>query len=672
MQMPPLSIRAAVSSFNDEDRTVELIFTTGAPVERFDWMTGKRYLETLSLEPGHVRLERLNDGGPLLDAHSAWSVSDQLGTVVPGSVTLSKKEARATVRFSRREAVDGIWQDVRDGIIRSVSVGYRVYRFEETEGKGNVLPVRRAVDWEPFEASLVPIPADAGAKVRDGKSDEANSCEIVPPGYVARATEPPPAVPPQTPVAGATTTTKETPMIQDRSETIAEPRETSPIQAPAPQPEPTERDAAVGMERARVQGIRNACVAARLPRSFEDKLIADGVSLVDAQSRVFDELRKREDPHPGVPAPGAGQILVGDDPIVHKRAGIANALLHRANPVAFKLDDVGREYRGMTLMDIAETFLRARGIRLTGYSKVERAGMALTRAGMHTTSDFPNLLADVANKLLRAAYEEAPQTWRPISRDVPVADFKARNLLQVGDAPQLLEVLEHGEYVAGTITEAKEQVQLKTYGRMFTITRQALINDDTNAFAEVPASFGRAARTKESDLAWAQITGNPTMGDGVALFHATHANLAGAGGAISIDTIGAGRAAMRVQKGIDAVTPLNLSPNYLIVPAAKETIADQFVSNVLIPSAAGSVNPFAGRLTVISEPRLDAASATAWYLATNVAQVPALFHAMLEGQEGPSVDQELGFDIDGLKIRCRLDVAFKAADWHGIYKNAGA
>lgn len=670
--MAPLSIRAAVDSVNEEARTVDLVFSTGAAVERMDFWTGKRYIETLSLEAGHVRLDRLNGGGPLLDAHGAYSVSDQLGAVVPGTVSLTKKEARARVQFSRRTAVEEIWQDVRDGLIRSVSVGYRVYKFEETEGKGNTLPVRRAVDWEPFEISMVPIPADAGAKVRDGKSDEANSCEIVPPGHVARATEPPPAAPTQTPVAGATTT-KETPMIQDRSETIAEPRETSPTQAPAPQPEPTERDAAVGMERARVQGIRNACVAARLPRSFEDKLIADGVSLVDAQSRVFDELRKREDPNPGVPAPGAGSgILVGDDPIVHKRAGIANALLHRANPVAFKLDDVGREYRGMTLMDIAETFLRARGIRLTGYSKVERAGMALTRAGMHTTSDFPNLLADVANKLLRAAYEEAPQTWRPISRDVPVADFKARNLLQVGDAPQLLEVLEHGEYVAGTITEAKEQVQLKTYGRMFTITRQALINDDTNAFAEVPASFGRAARTKESDLAWAQITGNPTMGDGVALFHATHANLAGAAGAISIDTIGAGRAAMRIQKGIDAVTPLNLSPNYLIVPAAKETIADQFVSNVLIPSAAGSVNPFAGRLTVISEPRLDAASATAWYLATNVASVPALFHAMLEGQEGPSVDQELGFDIDGLKIRCRLDVAFKAADWHGIYKNAGA
>jgi len=179
VDLPPLSIRADVATVDEEARTVELIFSTGAAVDRMDWWTGKRYLEKLSLDPKHIRLDRLNAGGPLLDSHSSGSVKDQLGAVVPGSVRLMKIEARATVRFSKRESVGEIWQDVRDGIIRHVSVGYRVHKFEEEAGKDNKIPVRTATDWEPYEISMVPMPADAGAKVRGGDKSGTNVCVIV-------------------------------------------------------------------------------------------------------------------------------------------------------------------------------------------------------------------------------------------------------------------------------------------------------------------------------------------------------------------------------------------------------------------------------------------------------------------------------------------------------------
>lgn len=178
VDLPPLGVRAEVGSVNDDARTVELIFSTGAAVERMDWWTGKRYLEVLSLKPGHVRLDRLNAGGPLLNAHSAYSLADVLGTVAPGSARIEKAHAVATVRFSKRADVEPIWQDVRDGIIRNVSVGYRVHRFEEDAGKDNKLPVRTAVDWEPYEISMVPMPADAGARVRTGDKTNTNTCVI--------------------------------------------------------------------------------------------------------------------------------------------------------------------------------------------------------------------------------------------------------------------------------------------------------------------------------------------------------------------------------------------------------------------------------------------------------------------------------------------------------------
>jgi hypothetical protein len=167
MILAPLDRRGAVGSVDVQKRTVELVFSTGAGVVRYDWLDGKQYLERLSLEAAHIRLDRLNAGAPLLNAHSALSLADQIGVVEPGSVKLTKQEARATVRFSKRADVEPFFQDVCDGIIRNVSVGYRVHRFEEqAAGKDNALPVRLATDWEPYEISLVPMGADAGAGVR--------------------------------------------------------------------------------------------------------------------------------------------------------------------------------------------------------------------------------------------------------------------------------------------------------------------------------------------------------------------------------------------------------------------------------------------------------------------------------------------------------------------------
>jgi len=661
VELPPLSVRAEVvaKSINDETRTVDLIFSTGAAVDRMDFWTGKRYMETLSLEPEHIRLDRLNSGAPLLDSHSAWSVSDQLGAVVPGSVTLTKTEARAQARFSKRDSVNEVWQDVRDGIINSVSVGYRVYKFEETEEKDKV-PVRRAVDWEPYEISMVSMPADAGAKVRGEKPPNSNPCQIV--------------------TRGAS---KETTMRDDeRPETSAEVPQNPPVLSTDDPPDNDGRAEAIATERARAQGIIAACRVAMLPQSFADKLIESGKPYDECARLVFVEMGKRGQGTRGPSAIPPSDPVVGADPLEKQLRGIENALLHRSAPdlkdqkgePCFKLSDEGREYRGMSLLDIARQILNARGVRTTSMDKRALAGAALgleTRAGYHTTSDFAILLADVQSKVLRAAYGEAPQTWMPLARRVVLPDFKTNKQLQLGEAPTLLEVLEHGEFTRGTIAEGKEEFTLKTYGRVFAITRQALINDDTDAFARVPAEFGRSARRKESDLAWAQITSNPVMGDAQVLFHADHDNLAGAAAAIDIGPLGIGRAALRMQTGLDGTSVLNLTPRYLIVPAGKETIADQFVS-VITPAAAGSVNPFQGRLTVISEPRLDANSSTAWYLAASPDQIDILLHGVLEGNEGPAIDTRVGFDIDGIEIKCRLDVAFKVADWRGLFKNAGA
>jgi hypothetical protein len=179
VDLPSLSVRAAIGGVNKDARTVDLIFSTGAPADRMDLWSGNRFREVLSMNPAHVRLDRLNSNAPLLDSHSACSLGSVLGTVQPGSARLESGKGIATVRFSKRADVEPIWNDVVDEIVRSVSIGYRVYKFQEETPKGGGTPTRTAIDWEPFEISMVPMPVDVGARVRSGDKSDTNACEII-------------------------------------------------------------------------------------------------------------------------------------------------------------------------------------------------------------------------------------------------------------------------------------------------------------------------------------------------------------------------------------------------------------------------------------------------------------------------------------------------------------
>lgn len=177
-------VRAAAvapSSIDQEARTVELVWSTGAAVKRSDWMSGKVYNEELSMAPAHVRLDRLNSGAPLLAAHDRNDLAAMIGVVE--RAWLAGNEGRALVRFSTRADVDPVWRDVADGIIRNVSVGYKVNRYQETTAPGDKIQTFLAVDWEPEEISLVSVGADAAAGVR---AEVQTPCEIVTHGPAAQ------------------------------------------------------------------------------------------------------------------------------------------------------------------------------------------------------------------------------------------------------------------------------------------------------------------------------------------------------------------------------------------------------------------------------------------------------------------------------------------------------
>jgi len=176
----------------------------------------------------------------------------------------------------------------------------------------------------------------------------------------------------------------------------------------------------------------------------------------------------------------------------------------------------------------------------------------------------------------------------------------------------------------------------------------------------------------ESDTVWAVVTANANMGDGNALFSTTHGNLigTGAGTLISVAALGTARQKMRVQTGLNGVGYLNLTPKYLVVPTALETVAQQFtVQTNIIVTQQSNINPVGPTLVVVPEPRLDANSTANWYLFSDPGMIDTIEYSYLEGQEGVYLETRMGFDVDGMELKAREDFAAKALDWRGMVKN---
>ncbi|MBL8893009.1 MAG: peptidase, partial [Rhizobiales bacterium] len=578
------------ATLDTQDRSIEVVWSTGARVRRQP-LFGEPFDEELSMDPSNVRLERLNAGGPLLKVHDLRTLDSVIGSVVPGTARIENGRGIARVRFSEREDVEPLWADVQAGHLRAVSIGYQVHRYEVAR-PANAPELWRAVDWTPFEISAVPVGADPAAGFRS--ADPQMPC-----------------------VVDRGDSHKERTSME---ETIVTPAP-APVPAPAPDPaEPVARaadpppdtqaliESAQAEERERVGTIYDLANRLGLERVLAEDLVGRGVGLDEARRVILDKVadtaeKTRTFPHVSVP-------LGGRDERLTRREAVANALLHRYSPTLFTLSEPAREYRGMTLLELSREFLASAGVNVRGLSRDEIATRAL-----HSTSDFPEILSAVTNKTLRQAYDVYPRTFVPFCRQVLASDFKPMNRVQIGEVPQLLKINESGEFKRGTIAESKESYRIETYGRVVGITRQVLINDDLDAFTRIPAMYGTAIATLESDVVWAIIIANAAMADGAALFHANHKNLAASGAALSVTTVGEARATMAKQTGLDKKTVLNIRPAYLLVPAALELAAEQLVAQNLIPAKTGDVVPQSIRtLAPISEPRLDIASATAWYL----------------------------------------------------------
>ena len=305
-----------------------------------------------------------------------------------------------------------------------------------------------------------------------------------------------------------------------------------------------------------------------------------------------------------------GSVIVIDTNAQHSMKAMADVLAGR---VGLKVENAAQDnpFRGSSLLDMARASLEKRGFSIAGMDKMSIVASAFT----HSSGDFGNLLSGTANKMMLRGYDETEETFDKFTSVGSLPDFKSMSKVDLNEAPSLRQVREGAEYKSITFGDRAETVQLATYGELFSINRQAIINDDLDMFTRIPRKMGRAARRTIGDLVFNILINNPAMSDGDALFHAAnHLNL-NTSAALAVATFQAARVKMAKQKDASGNATLNIRPSILLVPVGLEDTALQLMASETDPSKTNSriPNTVRGAAEVVSDARLDADSATTWY-----------------------------------------------------------
>lgn len=419
---------------------------------------------------------------------------------------------------------------------------------------------------------------------------------------------------------------------------------------------------AVKAERERAAGIRAAVAKAGLAPTFGDELVGNGWTIAEAQAMIIDKWSKE-----GVQAQSSARVEAdGVDKFVE---GATQSLMARAG---LEKRDPSNEFNNRSLFDIAEATLVQAGAGTRGMDKMSlvQAAFSPRAAITHTSSDFTRILANVANKAMLKGYEEAGETFQRWTAAGSLPDFKPQSRVDLNLFPSLEKVEEGAEYTYGTIGDRGESIQLATYGRLFSVTRQAIINDDMSAMVRVPQRMGRAAIRTVGNLVYAILTGNPLMADGNALFSGAHNN--DGSDALSIDGLDSGRIAMALQQDPDghASGGLNIAPAYLIVPVALSGEARILLNSQYVPGETFVPNRVQGFAELVFDARLDANSSSEWFLAASPSIYDTIEVAYLNGVQTPVLEQKEGWGVDGVEFKVRLDAGVKALDFRGLYRSA--
>lgn len=661
------SFAIAPDSWDPATRQIDVIGSLGSDVRRRDRRTGELYVERLSMDPKAWKLDRFNRVGVLLDAHNGYDNAAVIGRCVPGTARIEDGQFRFRAVLSDAPGDADIVRKIVTGIIPATSVGYDTLRVEKSTE--NEVEVRTAVEIDPFECSAVPIGADSGAMFRSrglAQSDQ--------PVHDSDNAAPTPHEPETR--SAMSNPTNPTPAVDHD----AQKRAIDDAVDAAVRARDTRRDAIFDSAKRLKLDVDAPEVRALCAADNRDDEATWRGKLIDLAAKRADKTQI---------ASGFRTAEYGEADREKRTAGMEEALLRRFAPECVKAPtENGSRFLGQSVLRIAANCLEDTGVdtrflpdseiiaRALGNATQTQIGM--TRAPtMLGTSDFPTIMSNLMGKKLRRAYEELPQDWKQLSTQTTAENFKTQTSIQIGEGSNLTEVPEHGEIQQGTTSESSEEWNLKTYAKIYNLTRQMLINDQLGAFMRFLGTRGNAAARLENAMFWALFNANSgagkTMKDGFALCSTQHANLVSGGGNVGAPTaatLGATRVMLDKMKGLDGA-PIDVGAKFIVGPAELRTAIATLLGPTMVPTKQADVIPsWVYGLTPIITPRL--ASASKWYLVADPAGIEQFVHAYLAGQEGVYTEQRYGWEVDGIQVKTRLDFGVGVNDYRGIVLNPGA
>lgn len=614
---------STIDNVDTDSRTVELSFSSETPYGR--WFGD----EILCHDEECINLERFNNGlGTALFNHDRDAV---VGHVE--KAWIEDNRGKALVRFDEDEQSDTIFQKVQSGTLQGVSVGYSIKRYEVLDEKDSVSSNGRfkgpdtyvVTDWEPLEISIVSVPADPTVGV--GRSVEEIHTSI---------------------------DTQEEEKSMDEKEILKteDVKSTEPVEAGI-----TQADLAKAMEQERKRTSEITALFRDFDVEGADEAIVMGVSVDEARAMVMDQLRAR---NKGV------SVTMGEAESDKFRAAAQDAVLMAVGIPVADAAPGANELRGHSLVELARESLQREGLQANFGDNME-----LARQAINSTSTFPAIMSNLANKSVMTGFNEAETTFQIWAGKGSNRDFKEAARVALSEAGNLELVPEGGQFPQDVFGEASARTKVATYGKIFSLTRQAIINDDLGLFSKIATKYGSAAKRLVNKMVYAQLTGTVKMQDNVALFDAKHGNVATTGEALSLKAIAKAITAMRRQKGITDAANLNITPKYLVVPPELEVTAYQIVNSTAAVDGvnSGVVNPYKGRFVVVADAELT--DPDAWYLVADASQHDTIEVTYLNGVETPRLETRQGFDVDGIEYKVAFDVGVDAIDFRGLYKNAG-
>ncbi len=435
------------------------------------------------------------------------------------------------------------------------------------------------------------------------------------------------------------------------------------------------REAERKAERNRIREIEKMCnhfgVEAR-------EYIDNGTSVEATRAAVMEKLMQD-----GAPIASAGVVEVtasGEDKF---RDAVSDSLLMRAGIELAHPADSARELQGLSLRDIfIECEERANGTRGLNRKTNDELFTMAQRQFFNPTAAFPAILDNAINKAYVEGHKTVAVTFDRITKKGSLKDFKtADNNYLAGPVGEFLEVPEGSELKHDVWSDEKLPTRkLKTYGRQFTLTRQAFINDDIDVVTRIPAKYAASARKTINKQVYSILVNNPAIYDGVALFHSNHKNVLAAGTGVTQAAMQAMIMALQTQED-QFGEAIIVRPAKLVVPVGLAFDMYTLFNSPTINTAGNTqaVNPlyrYANQIEIVEEPTINVlcggfGNTMPWFLFGASEDTDFIEVDYLNGQEIPTIRRmetpgTLGFIWD-----IYLDWGISVMDFRGAIKNPG-